>query len=146
MDVDKYQSIADGIRSKYAILEDIPGSGFHDNDRNHVNQTLFTAPQKNGLCRASENLVYFTDRDEEVVYFFGSDAERAYELILKWTDSFKRVNMANAPGTARNLYLRLIPKVSVKDGVLAIWLCDWNDFHWLLVDEMRVGMTGNEYP
>lgn len=135
---------ADALRARFKVLEGVPGSGYHDGDRNQARNDLYLAPQKNGLSKASEHLVCFTDQDEEMVYFAGSDADKAWELVTAWYNAVKSTDLSNAPGTVRKLALRTVPRLSVKDGILAVKLCDWNDVHWIL-EEAKVGLHGQPF-
>lgn len=139
--LDTLSARANALRDRYKVLEGVPGSGYHDNDRNLARTDLFLAPQKNGLQKCSEQLVFFTDFDDEIVYFVGDDADKAMDLIQKWFESAKKEDIASAPGTTRKLFLKTVPKLSVKDGVLAIWLCDWNDVASIF-EEAKVGFMG----
>lgn len=132
---------ADAVRARFKVLESVPGSGWHDNDRDHGRTSQLVAPQHNGFPRASEFLVCFTDPDEEQVHFAGADAEKAIAVFQHWLTANKRLDLTNCTGQERKLFLKLIPKLKIVNGLLSIWLSDWNDLHYVL-EEARVGLHG----
>jgi hypothetical protein len=145
---------ADELRAKYKVLEGIPGTGHHDNDRNPARADLFAAPQKapdpnrpgHTLPRASEHLVPFYDHDgEEAVHFVGADAEAAHKALSGWAARYKGKDPSGLPGTERKLILRIVPRLAVgaADGLprLTVRLADWNDVVYALY-QMGVGLSG----
>jgi hypothetical protein len=137
---------AEAVRAKFRVLEGTQGTGHHDNDRNSVRPEIFSAPQRNGMTRASDNLVAFFDHDEEVVYFMGPDAGRALDVLHQWRGRFAGGDVAGLPGSERKLVLRIIPRLAVTtvaDDVpcLAVWLSDWNDV-LLAIQAEGVGVSG----
>lgn len=140
---------ADDLRACFKRLEGIRGTGYHDEDRDLTQQHLGpharkVAPQANGLSRCSEQPVAFTDFEEEQVFFAGEDADKVMALLTEFHAKYKSMDMTNAPGTIRKLILKIIPKLKVNDGLLMIWLCDWNDVLWLL-ENSKVGILGRAF-
>lgn len=136
---------ADAVRAKHKLLESMPGTGFHDNDRNPSRPEVFAAPHKNGLPRASEHLVPFFDHhDDEVVHFVGDDADKATSALNSWLKKNHKADVSSMPGTERKLVLKIIPRLlaSVRTpGLLTIRLSDWNDVLHALYAE-GIGLSG----
>jgi hypothetical protein len=134
---------AEAIKARNKVLESVPGSGYHDNDKDHLGR--FCAPQRNGLPRISEHIVpFYGERD---VHFVGPDAERAITALQTWYDARKTTDAAvfsSYTGTDRKL-LVIIPKVAVRevDGLprLTFWKDEWNDFLHALYSQ-GIGLSG----
>ena len=135
---------ANEFRAKYRALEKQRGSGYHDEDRNPANPSLYGSPQRNGspvgsdpppegwAPRMSDRLVAFFDHDgAETVTLVGDDATRAHSVLQAWLKKNGKGDPSNLPGTQRKLILRLLPQLALTqtDGHprLTVWLCDWND-------------------
>jgi hypothetical protein len=135
---------ADALRARYKVLESTPGTGHHDADRNPTRPEHFTAPQKNGLPPASENVVAFFDHDAEEVWFVGPDAEKVKAALRRWGHRQRNADVASMPGTERKLLLRIVPRLSETDESatgLMVRLSVWNDVLYALESE-RVGLSG----
>lgn len=141
---------ADECRAHYKKLEETKGNYFHPETRLLVPHLppaacSFTAPQKNGLPECSKSLVYFVDHEDEIVWFAGQDAEKALAAIQKWYDDNKGRDLTNATGIDR-ARIKLIPKLKITDGVLGIWLSDWNDLNGLIDFEgANLGLLGRPF-
>jgi len=143
---------ADAVRTKAKVLESVKGSGYHDDDRNVVRPDLFAAPQRNGLPRLSEHVVYFTDRFDEWVLFAGSDAERVAAALNAWAKRAEKLDPATLTGTERKLVTRIVPSLfggatagglANDDGVpvLRVRRDYWNDVLHALYAE-GLGVSG----
>jgi hypothetical protein len=134
---------ADAIRARNKVLESVPGSGYHDNDKDHLGR--FCAPQRKGLPLISNHIVpFYGERD---VQFVGFDAERAMAALETWYDKHKTTDaavFASYTGTDRKL-LTVIPKLAVRevDGLprLILWKDEWNDFLHALYSQ-GIGLSG----
>lgn len=134
---------ADAIRARNKVLESVPGSGYHENDKDHLGR--YCAPHRRGLPRISDHVVAFYG--ERTVEFVGPDAERTYAAIRAWHDEHKTIDaaiFASYTGTDRTL-LAAIPKLAVRqvDGVphLVLWKDLWNDFLHALYSQ-GIGLSG----
>lgn len=137
---------ADAIREQAKLLESVPGSGLHDSDRNPARSDLFLAPQKNGLPRKSEHLVFFTDSPGEEIVFAGTDAERAAAALRAWAKKIAKLDPVSLTGTERKLLTRIVPRLATTtagDGVplLRVRLDQWNDVLFALYAE-GAGLSG----
>ncbi len=134
---------ANAIRARNKVLESVPGSGYHDNDKDHLGR--FCAPQRRGLPLTSDHLVPFYSERE--VHFVGPDAERAMAALQTWYDAHKTTDAAvfsSYTGTDRKL-LTVILKMAVRefDGLprLILWKDEWNDFLHALLSQ-GIGLSG----
>jgi hypothetical protein len=133
---------ANALRAKAALLESVPGSGLHDSDRNPARPDLYLAPQRNGLPRASEAVVYFTDYPGEEVLFAPGDAARALDALRAWEAAAKKLDPMGLTGTERKLLTRILPRLAAgADGLLRVRLDQWNDVIHAL-HERGVGLAG----
>jgi hypothetical protein len=134
---------ANAIRDRNRVLESVPGSGYHDNDKDHLGR--FCAPQRRGLPRISDHIVpFYGERD---VHFVGPDADRAMAALQKWLESHKTTDAAvfsSYTGTDRKL-LTFISNITVSnvDGFprLVIWKDAWNDLLHALHSH-GIGLSG----
>ncbi len=134
---------ANAIRARNKVLESVPGSGYHDNDKDHLGRVC--APQLRGLPLISDHIVPFYGTRE--VHFVGPDAERAMAAFRTWYDRHKTTDAAvfsSYTGTDRKL-LTVIPKLAVHevDGLprLTLWKDEWNDFLHALYSQ-GIGLSG----
>jgi len=136
---------ADETRTRNRVLETIPGSGHHDNDRDWRGTP--NSPQARGLPRVSEHIIVFISPDEYV--FVGIDAERADEALQKYHANLTAVItsadvLIDLPGTDRKLFKVLPKRRASKAGetsLLVIPATLWNDILVALY-EMKIGVTG----
>lgn len=126
-----YLAKADAVRAHALMLEGVPGSGYHDGDRD-ANGEL-RAPQNRGFCRASENLIGFFDGRD--VHFVGDDALRALRLIEQHVAKLQKRSTESLSGTDRKLIDmmtlgRNFTTGKSEDGIeyLSLWLSAWSDF------------------
>ena len=122
---------AQRIRDFYAMLERVPGSGHHENDRNPTQPALFMAPSRNGLCPASQNLVAFSSRTGNL--FVGADAARVWQMLAAARDRIKAKNPIEMDDHDQHL-LAAVPDLEVvsNDQVrldLGEWNCYLTEFH-----------------
>jgi len=145
MDAKQLITRADALRAKYKLLESVPGSGYHDNDRNLARPDLFLAPQKNGLSRASERVVFFADYPGEEVLFVGEDARRALAAIQSWEKKARKIDQLSLTGTERKLLTRIVPRLAIEPldnhELLCVRLDQWNDVLHALYAE-GLGLSG----
>lgn len=132
---------AEAVRARYRVLESCPGSGYHDDDRNVARPERFQAPQRNGLPRASDHLVAFFDHAGEEVLFAGPDATRAWDALQAWFWKARQQDPLNLSGTERKLLGRIVPRLQLHDGLLAVRLDQWNDVLAALHSE-GMGISG----
>ena len=136
---------ANAVRTQARMLEGVRGSGYHDEDRNSARPDLFLAPQRNGLPRASEHVVFFTDFSGEEVVFVGPDATRAMAALRAWEAKAKKRDSLNLTGSERKLLSRILPKLvldtSADPAMLYVRLDSWNDVLFALYAE-GVGLSG----
>jgi hypothetical protein len=129
---------AEAIRARGKVLESVPGSGYHVNDRDHTG-TKYLAPQRNGFNGPGENLVPFLG--ERDVIFAGSDAPKALAAIRAWAAKYEVLSPHQMTGTQQKMIYAIIPRLAVKDELLTIWLSDWNDVLEALTSQ-GVGLSG----
>jgi hypothetical protein len=141
---------AEKIRSHFAVMESVPGSGYHDTDRNLTRESLFRAPQKNGFCKASENLVHFTGNYE--VLFVGEDANRALSLLQKWAESPHDGPFASekeVPHPKVSKHIKHISKLKTEDRescpCLSLKRALWNDYIEIFY-HLHQGLSGQPHP
>lgn len=135
-------SRANAIRERARTLEAVPGSGLHDTDRNPTRPEMFAAPQKNGLPRQSEHLVFFLDLAGEEMLFAGPDADRALTALKAWEVRTKRQDPLTLTGTERKLLARVLPRLApAADGTLRVRADSWNDVLHALYAE-GLGVSG----
>lgn len=133
----------DEVRQRARILESVPGSGFHDNDRNSITGE-YCSPQRKGKCRLSENPVAF--HDERDVHFIGEDAERVAKAIEEYAKKIAALPMDSLEGSQRQILARVKARrlrIHEVDGAprLTLWMQEWND--WLYaIEECGIGITG----
>lgn len=137
---------ANAIRERAKLLESVKGSGFHDEDRNPARTDLYLAPQKNGLPRCSEHVVFFSDFAGEEVLFAGTDADRAGKALAEWERKARKLDPLSLTGTERKLLTRILPRlraVLADDSVpvLCVRLDTWNDVLHALYAE-GLGLSG----
>lgn len=133
---------ADAVRARNKLLESVPGSGYHDDDRDHVHAHRHAAPQRNGLPRISDHIVPFYDHQGEDVVFAGEDATRALQALHSWRKKYAKLDPSGLTGTERKLLLRIIPRAVISPtGMLAFRLDIWNDVLYALQAE-GVGLSG----
>lgn len=136
---------ANAVRTQARVLEGVPGSGYHDNDRNPARPDLFLAPQRNGLPRASDHVVFFTDFPSEEVVFAGPDATRALAALRAWEAKAKKRDPLTLTGTDRKLLARILPKLALDESadpvMLYVRLDAWNDVLAAIYAE-SVGLSG----
>ncbi len=132
-------SRSDALKQRFAVLRTIRGSGHHDEDRNPAKPERFLAPQKNGLPPASDHIVCFRDDLNERMVFVGQDAKAVFGALQEWYDANRHINLSSATGTHRKLFLDIIPRLTMKDGVVEIRHSVWNDVLSVL-DEAKVGL------
>lgn len=136
------------LRERFKTLESVRGSGYHDADTSPVDGKTLIAPQKNGLPKASEQLVFFCDSIEECNWFVGDDAKTAFKILRDWLERSHRTDLTTATGTVRKLALKLIPRLKLQEiegvAALMIWHSDWNDFH-MVFDEAACGLQGRAF-
>ncbi len=144
---------AAAIKARNKTLESVPGSGFHDDDKDHRGQPR--CPQKRRdphdpegrrtLPRASDHLVPFYD--ERHVHFVGADAVRAKEAL----DAYHAAHATAEPavfsgytGTQRKL-LTIIPKTALSESegvaLLSLHRDEWNDLLFAMYT-MGLGFSG----
>ena len=115
---------AEAIRARNRILESVPGSGFHDNDRDAHNR--LAAPHRRHevggmaegsapLPRISEHLVAFMGR--RTATFAGADAERALEGLRGYVRGLDGMRHRDLTGTQQKL-LDEVPPLEIEDGRL----------------------------
>lgn len=136
----------DAVIARNHVLESVPGSGYHDDDR--FNGVL-CSPQRKGLPRISLHVVPFYDRRD--VHFVGKDAVEVLSGLQDWVKDHK----PNTPEDLQSLaekgsWVKLlveVPKLKLAqvDGidVLSLELGTWNDFKDGLY-EMGFGFTGQQ--
>ena len=131
---------ADEIRARFAVMESVPGSGYHDNDRNPTKNDIKIAPQANGYNKASLNLVPFVGEYE--VVFVGEDADKALEILRKWVAT--RLDPETGLTQKEAKMRAAINKLHVRDVVevprLILRKPLWNDYMWIL-DTMGQGLS-----
>jgi hypothetical protein len=145
---------AEAIKARNQVLESVPGSGYHDNDRDH--RSLLRAPHRRHLpggqrpgteplARISDHLVPFYS--ERSIEFAGPCAERAFAALQSWYEAHRTSDAAafsSYTGTDRKLLIE-IPKLAVKsvDGLpsLTIWRDTWNDVLHALYSQ-GIGLSG----
>lgn len=133
---------ADAIRAKARLLESIPGSGLHDNDRNPARPDLFLAPQRNGLPKQSEHLVFFADYLGEEFVFAGRDADLCAAVLADWRAKAAKLDPLTLTGTERKLLARILPRLApLPDGTLRVRTDWWNDVLFALYAE-GAGVSG----
>lgn len=134
---------ADAIRARNKVLESVPGSGYHENDKDHLGRLC--APHRRGLQRISDHVVpFYGERD---IHFVGSDAGRVLAALQAWYDGHKTTDAAtfsSYTGTDRKL-LTIIPKLAAREvgGLprLTLWKDEWNDFLHALHSQ-GIGLSG----
>lgn len=135
------------IRERALVLESVPNSGYHDEDRNPARPEKYLAPQRNGWPRLSENLVNFYA--EYDIIFVGPDAEKALAALYEWCDLNKNRDPweLSQNGTEAKM-VRMIPKLKLSKNdcvpVLSLRRELWNDFLYVL-HKMKVGLTGTPF-
>jgi len=141
---------ADKLKARNAVLRSVPGSGYHDDDRDFRGQ--FMAPHRRHLPGGQDyGAPPLPPIDDHVVAFYGErqivfagdDAARVIKALEDWhrahlTSEVGR--LMSYTGTQRKL-LMFIPTLALEDGVLAIWRDTWNDVLHAL-DVQGVGTTG----
>lgn len=137
-DVTKFIKRADEVRTRNKVLESVPGSGFHDNDRDAHNRLC--APQTRHLpggCaegqpplrRISMNVVAFVDDKGRKIRFFGNDAIQVKQAIDDYLADLALRSPMSYTGTERKLTAEAIHVVvNPLTGELEIWMDTWNDF------------------
>lgn len=137
-DTARFIDRANEVRSRNKILESVPGSGFHDNDRDAHNRLC--SPQSRHLpggCaegqpplhRISLNVVAFVDERGRKIRFFGDDAIRVKEAIDDYMAALASRSPMTYTGTERKLSAEAIHVVvNPQTGELEIWMDTWNDF------------------
>lgn len=133
---------AEAHKVKALELEAQEGSGYHDHDRNKRLTDRFLAPQRNGLPKLSDHLVFFTDRRDH--HFVAAHAEAALKALKAYHAKISACELDALTGTQRRL-LRLIPKLAIEtvDEMprLTLELTDWNAYVEALYEE-GVGLSG----
>lgn len=137
---------ANAIRAKAKLLESVKGSGLHDDDRNPARSDLYLAPQRNGLPRQSEHVVFFSDFPGEEVIFAGEDAKRAAAALAAWRAKTEKIDPMQLTGSERKLLVRILPRLVLAPGeggipLLRVRLDTWNDVLMALYAE-GVGLSG----
>ncbi len=137
---------ANAIRARAKVLEGVKGSGFHDDDRNPARTDLYLAPQRNGLPRCSEHVVFFSDSAGEEVLFAGADADRAGTALAEWERKARKLDPLALTGTERKLLTRILPRLKREIAadsvpVLRVRLDTWNDVLHALYAE-GLGLSG----
>ena len=125
---------ADALRARNRILESVPGSGFHDNDRDAHNR--LAAPHRRhevgGMSegsrpvpRISENVVCFITARQG--FFAGPDAARVFTALQAYHSRQVNKRYRDLTGTEIKL-LEEIPLLAIDDDKLMVWLDTWNDY------------------
>jgi len=150
MQAEQLVARSDKIKARNAILESVPGSGYHDEDRDFRGQ--WCSPQRRHLPggqdygaqplpRISEHAVPFYA--ERRIVFAGDCAERVLAALLAWHAAHRTTDIGRLmayTGTQRKL-LTIFPTLAIEDGVLVIWRDIWNDVLYAL-DAQGIGLTG----
>ena len=129
---------ADALRARNRILESVPGSGFHDNDRDAHNR--LAAPHRRhevgGMSegsrpvpRISENVVCFLTARQG--FFAGTDAARVFTALQAYHARQVLKRYRDLTGTEIKL-LEEIPLLAIDcenlNDNLMVWLDTWNDY------------------
>lgn len=134
---------AEALKARNRLLVTVPGSGYHDDDRNPTRPHLFAAQQHYGLKPVSENLVVFFG--EYDVTFVGDDAHAALAALRGWYDQNEIRDPWEMQGTEMKM-LRHVPRLAIADAggvpVLTLRRELWNDYLWVL-EKMKISLTGN---
>lgn len=132
---------AQAHRKHNKTMESIRGSGFHDADRDW--RGVENSPQKQGLPRIGEHLIFFTDEYE--MLFVGPDADAAVDALAKYLARHKQRSPLDLTGTESKLVYKYLPRLSLtkEDGVncLRVRRGEWNDVLHALI-EMGKGVSG----
>lgn len=142
------QERADAVRARNKILESVPGSGFHDNDRDWSNR--LAAPHrrhqvggmtegKPALPRISEHVVCFNSRYQ--ITFAGTDAVEvleAFQLFRTKTMAHKKYSLMT--GTELKMVEEIAEMQIDADGNLTLDRATWNDYLYVW-DEMGIGIS-----
>ena len=138
LDVQRLCERAAELRMRHKVLETVPGSGFHDNDRDAHNR--LAAPHRRHLVggmsegskplpRLSDHLICF-DGDRELI-FAGQDAVKAQTCLTQYLQELRGRNLLDLSGSERRMLIE-IPKMlfieSVKPPLLRLWHDTWNDY------------------
>lgn len=137
---------AESVRARNRVLESVPGSGFHDNDRD-VHGKLAAPHMRHmpggmndgslPLPRISEHVVAFMD--ERDIHFSGPDASRVLDALTAFRAKLATRRIVDLEGTEAKM-MDVIPRLAIKDGVLSVWREDWNDILFSL-DAQQVGVS-----
>ncbi len=142
---------AKAVKERNKLLETVPGSGYHDEDKDHKGRPRCPQKKPNPLgqpgqcfCRVSDNCIPFWDARH--VHFVGADAEKVLSALGAWLTRNKTRDLNEMTGTERAL-LRIIPPLAVAnvDSVprLSIWKDEWNDVLHALTCESVDGARRN---
>ena len=137
---------AEQLRVRNRILESVPGSGYHDNDRDAHNRLAAPHMQhlpggmaegQRPLPRISARLVAFDDRRHFTLV--GDDAVKAIAALHAYHARIATIRIADLKGTEIKL-LEEIPQLAIEDDQLVLWRDTWNDYLHAF-DEQGVGIT-----
>jgi hypothetical protein len=137
---------AEAVRARNKILESVPGSGFHDNDRDAHNRLAAPHMQhlpggmaegQPPLPRISTNLVAFDDRRQFILA--GEDAVKALAALQTYHERIAQIRINLLTGSQAKLREE-IPCLEIEDGKLVLWRDTWNDYLHAF-DEQGVGIS-----
>lgn len=137
---------AKAMKERNKLMESVPGSGFHDNDRDAYGK--LAAPHMRHLPggmmdggrplpRISDHAIAFMDRRD--VKFSGPCAEQVLKALKSYRERYAKAPASELTGTTIKL-VGLIPTLGIKDDQLLIFREDWNDVLHAL-DETGVGVS-----
>jgi hypothetical protein len=142
--------------TRHKILESVPGSGFHDEDKFNGKWAAPQSQHRSGgpregsipLPRISEHAIAFY-RERDVV-FVGPDVPKVLGALNTWLEDHtpkNSVQIANLTGTDKKLLVE-IPKLepNVVDGIetLTVWRDIFNDVVEALYSR-GIGLSGQPY-
>ena len=137
---------AEQLRMRNRILESVPGSGYHDNDRDAHNRLAAPHMQhlpggmaegQRPLPRISARLVVFDSRRQFTLV--GDDAVKALKALHTYHARIAAIRIADLKGTEIKL-LEEIPQLAIQDDRLVLWRDTWNDYLHAF-DEEGVGVS-----
>lgn len=149
-DIERFIDRANQVRARNKVLESVPGSGFHDNDRDAHNRLCAPhtrhlpggcAEGQQPIGRISNNIVAFIDDRGRKMRFFGEDARIVKNLVEEYIAKLADRSPLTYTGTERKLAdeaFHII--VNPETGELEIWMDTWNDFLHIF-DTSGVGVS-----
>ena len=138
MEIESFRKRADEVKARNRLLETVPGSGYHDADKDahgklcapHMRHLPGGCSEgQRPLPRISDHAVAFHDKRD--VRFFGADAIKARDALYGYYQELKNLPphlLLTLTGTDRKLLVEIPGSMDFQDDVLTLPLDTWNDF------------------